>query len=75
MTRYSTDSVSSTANPQTLKWVAEAAARAEARSGGAGRSHPTPLDHVQKLVASIMDPRVTRTQLRDLAKNISEGRA
>lgn len=60
-----------------LKWVAEAAARAEERLGGEP-THPTPLkafDQVQKLIGAILDPRIKRIELREIAKAISEGRA
>lgn len=59
-------------------WVAEAAARAEARSQWKGEA-VTPLSHahsqVQRLIGAIMDDRVTRRELRQIAKSVSEGQS
>lgn len=53
-------------------WVAEAADRAEKRLHGVAiRKHATPLEELQSLIGAIMDPRVSRAELRRLVKSIS----
>lgn len=59
---------------RTPEWVAEAAARAEDRLRENFATHRTPikaLDQVNTLIAAIMDPRVKRADLRQLAKSMS----
>jgi hypothetical protein len=71
------DTTKYTQDVKRQRWVAEAADRAEQRSGSF-RSHQTPLEEathqLQQLIAAVMSPRLSRVQLRALAKAITEGR-
>jgi hypothetical protein len=74
MQPYTKARVPSTGKPQVSDWVADAVARAEKRLHGF-QPQPTPRDQVQKLIAAILDQRISRAQLREIANGISEGRS